>query len=284
MNVEDKRKLVKSPLNYTGGKYKLLPQLLPLFPDKISKFIDVFAGGCNVGANVEAERVVFNDKDERVIHMIRDMCTYKGEMYSQEIESYIEIYGLDKEDKMAYLKLRQDYNQQKYKDPKLLFLLIAHSFSNQIRFNKSGEFNLPFGKRTYNDKMKSNLIKFIDKISWSSAFCSEDFRDIMSLRYDKNLFFYCDPPYLISTATYNERGGWTEKDEKDLLSKLDELNSQNIKFGLSNVFKHRGNKNDLLIEWAKKYSIHYIDSSYKNCNYQGKNNECETVEVYICNY
>ncbi|MCR4559278.1 MAG: DNA adenine methylase, partial [Bacteroidales bacterium] len=45
-------KFVQSPLNYIGGKYKLLPQILPYFPQKINTFVDLFCGGCNVGINV----------------------------------------------------------------------------------------------------------------------------------------------------------------------------------------------------------------------------------------
>ena len=33
-------RIISSPMNYIGGKYKLLPQLLPLFPDKINTFVD----------------------------------------------------------------------------------------------------------------------------------------------------------------------------------------------------------------------------------------------------
>lgn len=29
-----KNTYIKSPLNYTGGKYKLLPQIIPLLPEK----------------------------------------------------------------------------------------------------------------------------------------------------------------------------------------------------------------------------------------------------------
>ena len=46
-----------SPLNYIGGKRKLLAQILPLFPTKISTFIDLFCGGCTVGLNVNAEKL-----------------------------------------------------------------------------------------------------------------------------------------------------------------------------------------------------------------------------------
>ena len=53
--------LISSPLNYIGGKYKLLPQLLPLFPHNIGTFVDLFCGGANVGINVSANTIIFND-------------------------------------------------------------------------------------------------------------------------------------------------------------------------------------------------------------------------------
>jgi site-specific DNA-adenine methylase len=39
---------VKSCVNYTGGKYRLLKQILPLFPNEIDNFIDLFCGGANI--------------------------------------------------------------------------------------------------------------------------------------------------------------------------------------------------------------------------------------------
>ena len=45
--------MIQSPLNYTGGKFKLLPQILPLFPKNINTFVDLFCGGCNVGINID---------------------------------------------------------------------------------------------------------------------------------------------------------------------------------------------------------------------------------------
>lgn len=44
-------------------------------------------------------------------------------------------------------------------------------------------------------------------------------------------------PYLISTATYNENGGWSKNDEQDLLKQLDKLDRQGIKFALSKKTK-----------------------------------------------
>ena len=52
---------VASPMNYIGGKFKLLPQILPLFPKKINKFVDLFCGGCNVAINTKANKIKANE-------------------------------------------------------------------------------------------------------------------------------------------------------------------------------------------------------------------------------
>ena len=65
---------------------------------------------------------------------------------------------------------------------------------------------------------------------------------------------------------------------------LDEANRKNICFALSNVFKHKDKENKLLIEWAKKYKINYINNDYSNCNYQLKERKAETIEVLITNF
>ena len=60
---------VKSPLNYTGNKYRILSQILPHMPKKIDLMVDLFAGGATVGLNVEAKNVVFVDSNIRVINL-----------------------------------------------------------------------------------------------------------------------------------------------------------------------------------------------------------------------
>ena len=95
---------------------------------------------------------------------------------------------------------------------------------------------------------------------------------------------YCDPPYLNTTATYNENGGWTEKEEQKLYDILDDLNKRNIKFALSNVLEDKGRENLMLKEWSKKYNVNYLNNTYSNCNYQAKNKDKKTVEVLITNY
>ena len=48
------KKYIASPLNYIGGKARILDQLLPHMPTDIDIFVDLFCGGCNVGMNTPA--------------------------------------------------------------------------------------------------------------------------------------------------------------------------------------------------------------------------------------
>ena len=98
--------------------------------------------------------------------------------------------------------------------------------------------------------MQSKLFDFIDRIKNSDyKFTNEDFRNIHLDDYTNKSFFYVDPPYLITCATYNEKSGWTEKDERDLLCYLEKLDSKGIRFALSNVLESKGTRNEILSNW-----------------------------------
>ena len=203
--------------------------------------------------------------------------------------------GLGDYNREGYLKLRADFNQ-KYANGNfdyyyyvMLYVIIVYAFNNQIRFNSNGEFNLPVGKRDFNKKMEQKLIDFIDKIqSQNCIFTCCDFRAFDTSALTLQDFVYVDPPYLITCATYNEQGGWSEDDEKDLLAFLDELNGRNIRFSLSNVLRSKGKENNILIEWlnknADKYKTVRLNYSYSNSNYQTKDKSSSSEEVLIINY
>lgn len=288
-----KNKYIKSPLNYIGGKTKILKHILPLFPENIDNFVDLFAGGCNVGINVNAKKVHFVDNLTYLIEMFKELKENELQITLDYIENRIFDLELTQQNTEGYLKLREEYNKDK--NPLDLFVLIAFSFNHQIRFNNKHEFNNPFGKdrSSYNNVMKQNLINFIEKLKNINAkFYNISFEDFNFSALKSNDFVYCDPPYLITTGTYNDgkRGfkGWSENEELMLLSKLDLLNKKNIKFGLSNVIEHKGKSNVLLKDWLEKnnnYKINYIDFNYSNSNYQTLDRDKNSsIEVLITNY
>jgi len=274
----------KSPMNYTGGKHKLLPQMLPLFPENINTFVDLFTGGANVAINVKANKIVANDFDSKVIGIYKRFQELSIEEILQHIERRIEEYQLSKTNKEGYLELREYYNKTQ-SEPLDLFTLICYSFNNQIRFNSKGEFNMPFGKdkSSFNDSIRKNLINFRERIE-NVVFTSLDFRELKVEKLGEGDFVYCDPPYLITCATYNEQGGWNEQCERDLLNLLDRLDERGVGFALSNVLSNKGRTNEILQEWCGKYHTVHLSNTYANCSYHAKDKTTDTTdEVLITN-
>ena len=281
--MSEKFNFIKSPLNYTGGKFKLLPKIIPLFPDEINTFYDLFGGGFNVGINVTAKQIIYNDVDTMVTNILREFKENPMSEILEKLENIKNEYNLNRENKEGYLKLRKDFNINK--DIYYFLMLIFHSFNNQIRFNRKGDFNLPFGGRTFNDNIKSNLYGFIKNIKTKNIeFCNEDYTNIIKIsKLNNDDFVYCDPPYSLAFKEYNGIHIWSKQDDMKLMNLLDELNENNIKFALSNVFECKGNVNDELINWSKKYNVIHIKNDYSNCNYIRKNNSKDD-EVLIINY
>ena len=282
-------KYIKSPTNYIGGKWRLLSQLIPLFPKKIDSFVDLFAGGFNVTANVNADIYYVNDINYKVLDMFKALIETPIEVILSQIEKQIKKFKLTKTDKDAYNAFRDYYNQKQ--NPIDLFLLSCFSFNYQFRFNSKGEYNNPFGKNRswYSIETEKKLIAFkqrmVDKkISYSSV----DFRKFDLSKLNKETFIYCDPPYLLTTGSYNDGkrcfGDWLEKDEIDLLNFLDEANKLGIKFALSEITRKGNRENKALIEWSKKYNVYIINSDYSNCNYQVKEKDSFSEEVLVTNY
>ena len=299
---------VKSPLNYTGGKYKLFPQLSEKFPKNYDTFVDLFGGGFNVGVNIDCPTIIYNDKQKEVARLIQLFYKYDYAYIIERIEKNIKKYelsntfengyefyhalsdqGVGKYNKPRYVKMRDDYNailiDNEDKDF-LLLTLIIFSFNNQIRFNTNGLFNMPVGKRDFNSSSRKNIKEFSLKIKEKKVIVySKDFNEIDYRKFE-NPFFYCDPPYYLGTASYNENNGWTIEDERKLFKYLETLNENGIPFALSNVIEHKGLIHQELKEWIDQnhFNLIYIKSSYSNSNYHIKDKDLPSREVLITNY
>ena len=297
-----------SPLNYIGGKARILDQLLPVFPEHISTFVDLFCGGCNVGINANAENYIYNDDNRELIGLLKLFLRMNTRTILARLDEIVDYYGFSKTkdhdfayyggnpligvsryNKEPFLRLRQDYNNSPRNNQHyiMLYALIVFGFNNQIRFNDRGEYNLPVGKRDFNDVIRRKLEVFVEKLKAQSPLIqNKDFRRFDITRLDTQSLVYLDPPYLISTATYNESGGWTERDERDLLDFMDKLNDHGIKFVLSNMLEHKGRTNHLLVNWIAQRNVQVVgvNMDYSNSNYQVEGKDSGTIEVLIKNY
>lgn len=279
---------IKSPINYVGNKYRLIKQIIPLFPKKISMFVDAFGGSGTVLMNTEADYYIYNDINPYVSSIVSGLFSTSYDEIIKQIENIISEYDLSMINKEGFERLRDSYNNGR-KDWITLYTLMCHSFNHQFRFNNKHEYNSSFGKnRSYfSDRQKQDLLalkhRFENKdpiiVSSKNAF-DFDFSD-----FDENDLIYFDPPYFNSVGNYNDgkRGfeGGTAEHEKKLYELLDGLDEQGTRWALSNNLKYN---NEFLDAWKDKYHIHYLSGDYLNCNYHKKDRETKDIEVLITNY
>lgn len=282
----------KSPIHYMGSKERLLNQLLPLFPEKISTFYDLFAGSAVVSLNVNAEKYVLNDlskhlfnlytmfkekTEEEIINYCYDMRDKYG--FSSELTKHEEIAEFNK---IPFRKMRDDVNS----NPSTIgyFVLSFYSFCNQFRFSKSGKFNMPVGNGYFKEDEEQSIKNLC-------GFFKRNHADIYNVSYEQieveeNSFVYLDVPYCNTNAVYNETsrdiGGWTEKDDFKFFEYCEKLNEKNIKWCVSNVFSNKGKTNNHLIEWCEKNRWNVIHLKMKYAAHGVDKNK--TDEVAIMNY
>lgn len=299
------KRINRSPLFYVGDKYRLMKQLLDLFPIKINHFYEPFVGGGTVFLNVEAEKYFLNDIDkhlvnihkfliasaenperffrdvEKVIHKYKLSHSYKNDIVPNSLKKEFKKTYYARFNKEGYEKLRIHVNKNKKNDPLILYILLIYGFNRMLRFNGGGKFNLPVGNVDFNKNVVIALNNYFEFVQNKKIkFTSQDFRKYFEKKkFEKNDFVYIDPPYLITSSEYNKI--WGGKEEKDLLDIMDKLDKKGVKFALSNVTHYNGSKNDLLIKWMKKYKVHKIKSNYISYHNNGKKN---IAEVLVTNY
>ena len=300
-----KKQILRSPLFYVGDKYKLMEEISTYFPANIDKFVEPFVGGGSVFMNTEAEQFYLNDIDSYIIGLHKYLCkaANKRNSFIIDLEVIIKEYGLSysyKEDniptelkrrykktyfakynKEAYEQMRSDFNESSKDNMSILYLLLIYGFNRMLRFNKSGDFNLPVGNVDFNSNVASALDDYFQEVkNKKPKWYNLDYKVFLKkLQLSENDFIYLDPPYLITFSEYNKL--WNEQDELELLQLLDELNERSIRFAISNVTHYKDRQNDIFIEWAQKYHIHSIKSNYISYH---DNSIKQFNEVLITNY
>lgn len=247
------------PLNYMGGKSNVISEIRPYLNGK-RRFFDIMGGGFNVGANVLGfNEVVYNDINSKVVGLVKMFRDIPTQDILRSLDIIVKKYGLEKQAKEPYIKLRNDYNH-KYRGTEqeyiYLYATILYGFQQQIRFNSSLEYNNPVGESGYNDCIKEKIISFSRRIkSIDVTFYEGDYSSLIR-EIDAECLVYVDPPYLITLGSYNDgkRGfnGWTESEEIRLLTFLDEILGKGAKVVMSNILEYKGCENSYLKDWIEQ--------------------------------
>ena len=295
-----KKEVVKSPIFYMGNKERLIKKgLIDYFPKDINAFVELFCGSGVVSMNVKANYYLLNDYNSTIVNLLKYFKNNNADDIIKNINDTIQkhniLKGFNKRDlseteeykelaKNNYNKFRDYYNN--IDDSILnLYVLSYYCNNNNIRFNKSGKFNMPIGNQYFNpEKHTKKIVDGCRFFNQNNVYLTNrDYKEVGLNRLTNKDFVYIDPPYTNTLAIYNEQQGWGVEDDYKLFALCDNLTSKGIKWAMSNVFENKGVTNQHLINWVEGngYNVHHFnDFTYVSC---GKGN-AKTDEVLITNY
>lgn len=206
---------MKPFIKWTGGKSRsmkmLLPYLVELY-DKSSLYIEPFLGGGSVVFQLQPSRAILNDLNANLISTY--WCfKYHYESLCNRLETLEEVYNhsAPSEHVTMFNEYRTNYNKIKWNscishqeqtkehllDVAVHFMFLNKtSYNGMYRENKSGQFNVPFGKYIHISLVDRTNCDLIHTYLNQSDITLSNVSFEKLLTNDISRFYYFDPPYL----------------------------------------------------------------------------------------
>ncbi|MBF2056434.1 MAG: Dam family site-specific DNA-(adenine-N6)-methyltransferase [Cyanobacterium sp. T60_A2020_053] len=270
------------PIKSQGIKTKLVPVIKNLIPKNYAGiWIEPFMGTGIVGFNLDIHNMILCDTNPHLINFYSSI--QEGIINSDIVRTFLEYEGqkLLEIGENHYYKIRHRFNQ---KHSPLDFLFLNRSgFNGMIRFNKKGEFNIPFCRkphrfaRAYITKIVNQVEKVSNIIkSKNITFIHQSFETTIN-KFNTNSLIYCDPPYIDRNVDYYN--SWNIIDEQKLFDCLSNINSS---FILSTWHHNNYRKNEYIDKLWSKFNIITYDHFY----FVGgkETNRNSITEAIITNY
>ena len=194
---------VKPPLKWAGGKRWLVPRLAPLWQQhRHRRYVEPFCGGLALPLALRPKQALLNDKN---LHLVN---------FYQQLQQGLEVSLKYSNDRQTFYDHRDGFNELIKNDKsgtakaaQLFYYLNRTCFNGLCRFNKRGEFNVPFGRyRTIS--YETDFSRYVELLrNW--VFTSGD---LQTVRVEPEDFVYADPPYDVEFTTYSA-GGFSWDDQ-----------------------------------------------------------------------
>ena len=192
-------KASKSFLKWAGGKTKVVPYIKEIIEDIPHKrLVEPFVGSGAVFLHTEFEEYLLGDINKDLINLFNEIKNDPDKFIRvcKRMFDSPDIYN----NKKFYEYARKLFNYYKKDTIKysfelscLFIYLNRHGFNGMCRYNKKGEFNIPFGryKTVYFPKREIlNCYEHAKRATFKHVDYKEIFKDIR----DGDII-YCDPPY-----------------------------------------------------------------------------------------
>lgn len=240
-------------VKWAGGKRQLLDKLTTYMPLKYNKYFEPFVGGGALLFKIQPNNFLINDFNSELIQ------TYKCFTNKIDFDNFKKLlnYHQNNHSEKYYYKIRdmdKDYNFKNlpiYERAARMLYLNKACFNGLYRVNKSGYFNVPFGKKEniicYEEENFNELYNFFKENKYEIL--NGDF-EIAVKNAKKNDFVYFDPPY----DTLDGKDSFTSY-VKNSFGKEEQIR-------LANVFKKLSDKGVYIM--LSNHNTKFIQSLYKN--------------------
>jgi DNA adenine methylase len=202
-------------LKYAGGKTWLAPRLAEMYEPFRSThtWVEPFCGALGATLGVMPERAILSDSNPHLIELYRNIND------GMENEQWWE------NTKEQFEEIRSHFNSPNLpNNPALFYYLNRTCFNGLCRFNRKGEFNVPYGK--YKNPKLDHDFKLYQQAFEGWDFFNSPYSDTLAnaktFSLNKQFFIYADPPYDDGFTSYS--GSFTWDDQVSLASSLASLN------------------------------------------------------------
>ncbi|RMH74286.1 MAG: Dam family site-specific DNA-(adenine-N6)-methyltransferase [Gemmatimonadetes bacterium] len=225
------QRILVPPIKCQGIKTKLVPWIKAIIPsDFDGRWIEPFMGSGVVAFNVRPRKALLADSNPHVINFYQAVA--KGEITAAITREFLEREGAEllRSEGEHYYSVRQRFNR--YGNPLDFLFLNRACFNGMIRFNRKGEFNVPFCRKP-NRFAQAYITKIVNQVQMVADACvlgdyefrCQDYSETIAEALPSDLL-YCDPPYIARHTDYFN--GWDEEHERQLAKLLGETEARFI--------------------------------------------------------
>lgn len=195
---------LRPPLKWAGGKRWLAPRLLPLWQSQQPRrLVEPFCGGLAVALGLDPPRALLNDVNPHPVNFYRHLQA--GLSIRVPMRNEQELYYQHRGEFNRLATTRRGLSSRKAAE--LFYYLNRTAYNGLCRFNRKGEFNVPFGRHE-----RINYVRDFGAYRGVLSrwhFTSSDFAKIPLAKDD---FIYADPPYDVPFRQYSRFGfEWDEQ-------------------------------------------------------------------------
>lgn len=208
-------------LKWAGGKTQLLPELLAKAPKKFGKYIEPFFGGGALYFALRSEGAVVADSNPELINLYRSVA--------KSVEVVIErLRSCSNTEDAFYVMRALDWTEMEPADAAARTIFLNRTcFNGLYRVNKSGGFNVPYGRYKNPKILDEDALRAAAALLGKSTIVQGDYKSVLAAHAAPGDFVFLDPPYL-PVSKYADFKRYTkeqfyEEDHHDLAQEVSRL-------------------------------------------------------------